>query len=345
MLRPIIAQQNCISCHQHQGLREGEVAGAVGVSVPMKGLLAMEEKRLLADGVSLLIVWFLGLLLMTYAFWHLGREQQKRLEIVEELRRSETRKSVIMESALDSIITMDHQGHIVEFNRAAEKVFGYKRHQVIGREVADVLVPESLRGMHREGLRRHLSNGSRRIMGGRNRVHLFRQDDMDLARLQGEMRWVGRIQDAFESGRFSLYCQLRKPLDQLSGGSGWHCEILIRMQDEKGGFVVPVTFLAAAERYGLMPTIDRWVVNSTFEWLESHPEYIDRMEMCSINLSGHSTTDEEFLNYLIRQLDHYQISKGCICFEITETVAVSNLAHAVKFIETLRKLRLPLCIG
>jgi EAL domain-containing protein (putative c-di-GMP-specific phosphodiesterase class I) len=86
-----------------------------------------------------------------------------------------------------------------------------------------------------------------------------------------------------------------------------------------------------------MPTIDRWVVRSTLSWLASYPEHLDSLSMCSINLSGHSITDDSFLHFLTGQFKHCGVPADRICFEITETAAVSNLAKATRFIETLRQ--------
>ena len=547
LMRPIVMAPGCLMCHSGSGRSVGEVAGAVGVNIPLQGLLAKERERFLADVVSVSVILLAGLLLLNYAFRRLLRNQRKRLQVMEELRRSEARKGSIMASALDSIITMDHQGMIVEFNPAAEKVFGHKREQVVGRELAEVLIPPSLRDLHRKGLEYALDHGSAsgrkgRILGrrvetsaicadgreipveltvtsialdgqpfftayirdltearrleerisfqathdeltglfnraeferrinqllegsmldeehavlildldqfkvvndtgghgagdmllqqigrmvhgrthtgdilarlgsdefglllescslakaeeighqllnlirsnrlewegqrfnvtaslgivpvgkhshsvsdvmsaantacnvakeqGRNRIHLFRHDDVELGRRQGEMRWVGRIHDAFESGRFSLYYQPLQPLFGEVGERPLHYEILLRMKDEKGKFVPPPTFLSAAERYSLMPTIDRWVVRSTLSWLAEAPEHLEELALCSINLSGHSITDENFLSFLCDQFKLYPVPADRICFEITETAAVSHLGRAVRFIEVLKK--------
>ena len=170
---------------------------------------------------------------------------------------------------------------------------------------------------------------------GRNRLHLFHPDDVDLARRQGEMRWVSRIHDAFEEERFFLYQQQLRPLQ--GDVEGLHYEILIRMRDRKGEFVAPDVFLSAAERYSLMQTIDRWVVRSVFSWLCSNPGHLQDLAMCSINLSGHSVTDDAFLAFLLDELGQEGVPADRICFEVTETAAVSNLAKASRFIEALRQ--------
>lgn len=543
LMRPLKIEAGCLNCHARQGFEVGDISGGVGVALPLKGLLAQERKRLLFDGLSLGVVWLLGVFPLFFGYRRVVQGEQKRTETMAELLQSEVRKSAIMNSSLDCIVTMDHRGDITEFNPAAEKAFGYRREEVMGRNLADMLVPPSLRGLHSEGLKRHLAGGPKRLLGtrmettamrsdgeefpveltvtridlqgqplftayirdrtealrleeqilfqsthddltglvnraeferrlsrllddlvlgdtqhavfaldldqfkiindtcghaagdellrqvgkllysrtragdtlariggdefglllehcpldkaetigrellkaveayrfvweghnfnvtvsvglapihirgqslsdvlstvdtachvakeqGRNRLHLFRHDDVELARRQGEMRWVSRIHDAFENGRFFLYYQSLLPLTDGVTDNRWHYEILIRMRDEQGEFVAPAVFLSAAERYGLMPTIDRWVVRSTFAWLESQPQHLNELGLCSINLSGHSVTDDAFLLFLEKQLTRKSIPAERICFEITETAAVSNLAKAERFIQTIRQ--------
>ncbi len=172
---------------------------------------------------------------------------------------------------------------------------------------------------------------------GRNRLHVFRSDDVELVRRQGEMHWIGRIHAAFEEQRFLLYRQALVSLQEETGRNQERYEILIMMRDEKGDLLPPGTFLPAAEHYNLMPSIDRWVVRTYFEWLASHPEEMDRLAMCCINLSGHSVTDETFCEYIAEQLGRHGIPPRKICFEITETAAVANLSRAFRFVEILRR--------
>jgi len=543
LMRPITMAAGCLVCHAGTEKPVGGVAGGVGVSIPLNELLATERDRFFAVFLSMGVLWLAGQLLLGYTFLYLHRNQLKQTEIMTELSRSEARKSSIMESSLDSIVTMDHRGFIVEFNPAAEIVFGYHREQVVGHELAELLIPPSLRALHRERLRSVGEQGMvSRILGrriqttamrsdgsefpveltvtrvplngqpfftafirdmtearrleerisfqsthdaltgllnrteferrikvllddylfkdehailvldidqfkvvndtgghgagdmllyeigqlihsktragdiiariggdefglllehcslkkaesigkgllkeiqesryewegrrfavtasvgivpvhpkgqslsdvmsaantacnvakeqGRNRSHLFHYDDVELGRRQGEMRWVGKIHDAFEDGRFVLYYQRLQPLQRGLEDKRWHYEILIRMKDETGQFVPPSTFLRAAERYSLMPTIDRWVVRMTLSWLASYPEHVKNLSLCSINLSGYSITDESFLRFLTSQFNHYAVPADRICFEITETAAISNLATAARFIDTLRR--------
>ena len=170
---------------------------------------------------------------------------------------------------------------------------------------------------------------------GRNRVHVFQHDDTELARRHGQMRWMQRIQRALDEDRFELYAQGIMPLRD-DDGQAPHVELLIRMQDEHGEIVSPASFISAAERYHLMPSIDRWVVNRVFAMLAEYDLAMARTGMYAINLSGQSLGDEQFLGDVLELFDAYRVDPAHICFEITETAVIANIAHAQQFIEVLR---------
>jgi diguanylate cyclase (GGDEF)-like protein len=172
---------------------------------------------------------------------------------------------------------------------------------------------------------------------GRNRVHVYREDDTELAKRRGEMHWVGVINQALEKNRFLLYCQPFIPLGTRSDESEGY-ELLIRMWNEDGGIIAPGAFLPAADRYNLSTKLDRWLIGTAFEWLNCHLHHLQRVLMCSINLSGSSIGDEEFLKFIVRQFEENDIPPEKICFEITETAAIANLASATRLIKALRKL-------
>ena len=171
---------------------------------------------------------------------------------------------------------------------------------------------------------------------GRNRIHVYREDDLELAQRQGEMQWVSKIHEALQENRLVLYAQPIVPLDPRNG-QGKHCEILTRMISDDGQLILPGAFFPAAERFNLSPRLDRWVVDNTLRWLSSNPEQLTDLSMCSINLSGHSLVDEEFQNYVSDSLRKLKIPPDKICFEITETAAITNLSRAVRFIVGLKK--------
>lgn len=181
---------------------------------------------------------------------------------------------------------------------------------------------------------------------GRNCVHVYQEDDIDLAKRHGEMQWVQRLKDAINQDNFVLYCQKIIPIME-SKDANVMCEILLRVHDTStilsGSIILPGAFMPAAERYYLMPEIDRWVVRSTFKMLERlfNDDKLDSangITRFSINLSGQSMCDDTFLNYVLHLFDEVSINPERICFEITETAAIENLTRAQIFITALKKL-------
>jgi EAL domain-containing protein (putative c-di-GMP-specific phosphodiesterase class I) len=150
------------------------------------------------------------------------------------------------------------------------------------------------------------------------------------------MEWVQRLHRALEDDRFCLYAQKIVPLAADDPHEA-HFELLLRLRDEHGALVPPVAFIPAAERYNLMATIDRWVVRTAFLALGQLAQQQGPWQ-CAINLSGASIGDEAFLAFLHEALQNYGIEPQRICFEITETSAIANLASATRFIRELRKL-------
>ncbi|MFO1409364.1 MAG: EAL domain-containing protein [Steroidobacteraceae bacterium] len=171
---------------------------------------------------------------------------------------------------------------------------------------------------------------------GRNRVHSFAENDIELMRRRREMQWAARINAALEEGRFELFRMPIKALQRPETGA--HYELLLRMRDENGRIVAPDAFIAAAERYSITPSIDRWVIENAFRWLVSEADERERLAMCSINLSGQSLGDDKFLPFVIDQFHRSGIDAGKICFEITETAAVASFSQANRFIQALKEL-------
>ena len=171
---------------------------------------------------------------------------------------------------------------------------------------------------------------------GRNRVQMWQENDIDLMRRRREMQWAARINNALEEQRFELFRQPILPLQEQSRGA--HYELLLRMRDEQGQVIAPDVFINAAERYGLTPSIDRWVIANALRWLVSEADERERLAMCSINLSGQSLCDDKFLPYVIQQLEKSGIDPSKICFEITETAAIASYSQANRFIKSLKEL-------
>ena len=173
--------------------------------------------------------------------------------------------------------------------------------------------------------------------GGRNRVHVLQPNDTQVLEQRGQMQWVTRLNAALDADRLRLYVQ---PVVPLQGGADApaHYEILVRLEED-GQIIPPGAFLPAAERYGLMPRIDQWVVNNTLSWLGDRlrqPGGVDGV--VAINLSGASLSDERFRQALRATLQKMKLPPGLLCFEITETAAVANLSKVVQFIEEVKAL-------
>jgi diguanylate cyclase (GGDEF)-like protein/PAS domain S-box-containing protein len=170
---------------------------------------------------------------------------------------------------------------------------------------------------------------------GRNRIHVHKVEDTELTRRHGEMQWVPRITEALEQNRFILYAQ---SIEALGEQTGSHCEVLLRMVDEDGCVIPPGAFLPAAERYGLIRGIDNWVVETALTLMASQPEFLKQVHLVSINLSGPSVDSVDFLDSVADKITKLGIDANKICFEITETAAISNLNSARVFISKLRSL-------
>lgn len=171
---------------------------------------------------------------------------------------------------------------------------------------------------------------------GRNRIHVYHSDDEELARRHGEMQWVARINSALEKSHLQLWAQKIVPVDSAED-RGEHFELLLRMEDEAGKTIPPGAFLPAAERYNIASRIDRWVAAAIFQWFADNAGLVDRLAVCSMNLSGQSLTDEDFLREMIKHFDNSAIPPNKLCFEITETAAIANLVAATRFMNTLKE--------
>lgn len=170
---------------------------------------------------------------------------------------------------------------------------------------------------------------------GRDRIHIHQKGDAELENRRNEMMWHNRIQNAFDEDRFRLYYQAITALG-TTPNQGEHGEILIRMEDEQGNIITPDVFIPVAERYNLIATLDKHVVNMAFSWLSENIEFLNKLFLFSINLSGASLVDPEVLQCIIKKLNNYNIPANKICFEITETAAIANLSSANHFINTLK---------
>lgn len=172
---------------------------------------------------------------------------------------------------------------------------------------------------------------------GGNRVHIYHASDQQLLLHEDHMQWIGRINKSLEENRFVLYRQKILSLD--IDNEEEHYELLIRLLDENGGIISPIQFIPAAERYGLMVKLDRWVIKTALiKMAEVYKQKPGTTLGCSINLSGQSFCEPGFLEYLIDQVLNSGLPAEKICFEITETVAVSNLSQAIDFMQAVKQI-------
>ncbi|MDX1405962.1 MAG: GGDEF domain-containing phosphodiesterase, partial [Woeseiaceae bacterium] len=172
---------------------------------------------------------------------------------------------------------------------------------------------------------------------GRNQIHLYR--DSDASARHEEMKWVSRITNAVEENRLELYYQPIIGIGDAATKHRGHYELLLRMRDENGDIVGPDQFIPAAERYNLMPTLDRWVVREALTQLaDKTPDAEQAHFTLAINLSGTSLSDDRFLEFVKGELEKQKLPLGAICFEITETAAISNLSRVIHFMQELKKL-------
>jgi len=171
---------------------------------------------------------------------------------------------------------------------------------------------------------------------GRNRVHIYQADDNVLQKRSGEMHWLPRIQQALAEQRLRLYFQ---PIIAITDKNEIeeHGEILLRLQGEQNQLIPPSSFLPSAERYDQMLAIDRWVVEQSFKLLKDRSQH-NPNNMYAINLSAHALSNEDFLDFVVHSLKNYSGNPSNICFEITENVALADLQHVMKFMQTLKQL-------
>ena len=169
---------------------------------------------------------------------------------------------------------------------------------------------------------------------GRNQIHFYHEKDADIIERHGEMQWVSRINQALEEGRFCLYAQ---PILGLNNPHK-HYELLLRMLDEQGEIIPPGAFLPAAERYDMIVKLDHWIIKHAFSLLAQHPTLTRDSTMYAINLSGPSLATPVTLELILELLKQYKLDSRNICFEVTETSAISNLSAALRFITKLKGL-------
>lgn len=169
---------------------------------------------------------------------------------------------------------------------------------------------------------------------GRGQVHVYSARDEAIARERGDIQWLRQLQDALHESKFELALQ---PIIATGSGeeSGPALEVLIRMPDEHGRHTNSADFLRSAERYQMMPQIDRWVINATLVAISSGEIKLAHRRSCAVNISAQTLGDESFLDFVVEALDHSGVAPSCICFEVTESAITVNVQYAQRFIEVL----------
>jgi Amt family ammonium transporter len=172
---------------------------------------------------------------------------------------------------------------------------------------------------------------------GRDRVEIFQDSDQSIIRRHTDILVIGKLRDALDSDSFRLDAQPILPLRANYGRPRF--ELLIRMLGDRGEIIPPSKFLSAAERYQLMPTVDRWVVRRACQLLGEHSASVgEDIARFAINLSGQSLQDESFLEFVIDQIKSSRLPPGVLCFELTETATIGNMAKAQNFMRSLQDL-------
>ncbi len=163
--------------------------------------------------------------------------------------------------------------------------------------------------------------------------------DQDIKRRENRADWLGRINKALAQNLFTLVAQPIIPIEPPEGGHIQHYfEILLRLQGASGNLEMPGEFISHAENFNLMPNIDRWVVRNTLKWLSSTETDLDKIGLCSINLSGQAIADPQFCSDIEQWIKEFQVPAEKLCFEITETAAIANMHTASEFVSRLQRM-------
>ena len=171
---------------------------------------------------------------------------------------------------------------------------------------------------------------------GRNRVHCFNPDDGVLLEHQRQLKWISRLREAIEQNHFELFFQQVLPLQQPE--PGWHYEILLRYRDpDTREWIAPGQFLVAAERYGFLPAIDRWTLQTLCRWLARNPEHCARLKQVNINVAAPSLLDQSYHDLLDEMIAEHQLPTERLCIEVTEMVALGELGASSQWIARLRE--------
>lgn len=174
---------------------------------------------------------------------------------------------------------------------------------------------------------------------GRNRIHVYHLSDAEVSEQSKVEEWSTRIKNALDQGDFCLYQQ--PIMSTLLGASVQHQEILLRMMDGPETPILPGAFLPAAKRYGLMPDIDRWVIQSVLAYRQQHPSVLNKRQqprLFMINIASESIQDDDFCQWLQGELSRFPVLARQICFEISEMTATQDFRQVLAFVRMLKPL-------
>jgi len=169
---------------------------------------------------------------------------------------------------------------------------------------------------------------------GGNRIYIYEEGDVTEAHRSEVMEKMTSLIQALDEERLSLRCQKIVPLSPRAGKPRY--EILLSIQDEEGNELATSDFIHAAERFNRMHSVDRWVIHHAFSWLSEYGNKLDHLEGCAINLSAHSLNDDTLLAFIFEELINCNIPRDKICFELSETAAITNLADVADFIGEMK---------
>lgn len=173
---------------------------------------------------------------------------------------------------------------------------------------------------------------------GGDRIITYKPDGHEMARRETVMAWVTKVNTALEEDRLKLRMQRIQPIGEFAKtGVLPHYEVLLSAVDEKGNSITPIEFVRAAERYNRMQVVDQWVIRTVLSWMEENPSAFEKIGGVAINLSGHSINDDRLMKFIFEEFTQKVIPRDKLCFEITETTAVTHLPDAADFITELKK--------
>lgn len=173
---------------------------------------------------------------------------------------------------------------------------------------------------------------------GLKEVQVVKPGDNRFQERDSLMSWVARISHALENGLLRLRCQKIAPAKELHPEWLPHYEILLTVVDDDGIHIPPAEFIKAAETFGRMADVDRWVITQVLSWMKENERHLGAFGGFSINLSGHTLNDDSFLDFIFEQLVRFDVPRNKVIFEITETTAVSNLEEAADFIAEMKEI-------